>query len=151
MTEQHDFEPVRQRREALYHVMLDLEVAIAAPVGDTEMWLERVAAVAAQVREVIDEHIAETEAPGGFLQQVVSESPRLVNKANRLEREHADLQHEAGHLVTVLSSYESADLAEATSEVRRQANELLGDLTRHRQRGSDLIYEAYEVDIGGGC
>jgi hypothetical protein len=26
---------------------------------------------------------------------------------------------------------------------------LLGLLVRHRQRGSDLVYEAYELDIGG--
>ena len=28
-------------------------------------------------------------------------------------------------------------------------SKLLGQLTRHRQRGADLIYEAYQVDIGG--
>ena len=27
---------------------------------------------------------------------------------------------------------------------------LLGRLVRHRQRGSDLLYEAWAVDIGGG-
>jgi len=26
---------------------------------------------------------------------------------------------------------------------------LLGSLVRHRQRGADLVYEAYAVDIGG--
>ena len=26
---------------------------------------------------------------------------------------------------------------------------LLGTLARHRQRGADLVYEAYAVDIGG--
>ena len=29
------------------------------------------------------------------------------------------------------------------------ATELVGRVVRHRQRGADLIYEAYEVDIGG--
>ena len=24
-------------------------------------------------------------------------------------------------------------------------------LAHHRQRGADLVYEAYDVDIGGGC
>jgi hypothetical protein len=27
--------------------------------------------------------------------------------------------------------------------------ELLGQLSRHRQRGVDLVYDAYDVDIGG--
>jgi len=32
---------------------------------------------------------------------------------------------------------------------REAINQLLALLARHRQRGSDLIYEAYAVDIGG--
>ena len=32
---------------------------------------------------------------------------------------------------------------------REAATRLLDRLARHRQRGSDLIYEAYAVDIGG--
>jgi len=27
---------------------------------------------------------------------------------------------------------------------------LLGHMVRHRQRGADLIYEAYQTDVGGG-
>jgi hypothetical protein len=34
--------------------------------------------------------------------------------------------------------------------VRKQGTNLLGRLVRHRQRGADLIYEAYQTDIGGG-
>jgi hypothetical protein len=33
--------------------------------------------------------------------------------------------------------------------VRDLGTALLGRLVRHRQRGSDLVFEAYEVDIGG--
>jgi len=32
--------------------------------------------------------------------------------------------------------------------IRNQAVEFLGHLTRHRQRGADLGYEAYQVDLG---
>jgi hypothetical protein len=33
--------------------------------------------------------------------------------------------------------------------VRGLGTALLGRLLRHRQRGSDLVYEAYQIDIGG--
>jgi hypothetical protein len=33
--------------------------------------------------------------------------------------------------------------------VRNLGTLLLGRLVRHRQRGSDLVFEAYEFDIGG--
>ena len=38
---------------------------------------------------------------------------------------------------------------EAVAAHREAATELVGRIVRHRQRGADLIYEAYEVDIGG--
>ena len=39
--------------------------------------------------------------------------------------------------------------ADAVAARREAATELVGRIVRHRQRGADLIYEAYEVDIGG--
>ena len=34
--------------------------------------------------------------------------------------------------------------------MRAELTALLVALARHRQRGADLVYEAYAVDIGGG-
>jgi hypothetical protein len=33
--------------------------------------------------------------------------------------------------------------------IRALATALLGRLARHRQHGADLIYQAYQVDLGG--
>jgi hypothetical protein len=33
--------------------------------------------------------------------------------------------------------------------LREEATALMGLLVRHRQTGSDLVFEAYEVDLGG--
>jgi hypothetical protein len=38
----------------------------------------------------------------------------------------------------------------ATGEIRRAVTDLVGSIARHRQAGSDLVFEAYEVDIGAG-
>jgi hypothetical protein len=38
---------------------------------------------------------------------------------------------------------------EEGQQLREQGTDLLGDLMRHRQRGSDLVFSAYELDIGG--
>jgi len=48
-----------------------------------------------------------------------------------------------------LPSDEAAYVAWA-EEVRVELTALLAALARHRQRGADLIYEAFAVDIGGG-
>ncbi|HET7278961.1 MAG TPA: hypothetical protein VFJ22_12850 [Dermatophilaceae bacterium] len=39
-------------------------------------------------------------------------------------------------------------LVELSGDVREHI-EIISVLLRHRQRGSDLVFEAYEVDIGG--
>jgi len=41
------------------------------------------------------------------------------------------------------------DVVQDVDSVRDLGTALLGRLVRHRQRGSDLVFEAYEVDIGG--
>jgi hypothetical protein len=33
--------------------------------------------------------------------------------------------------------------------VREDATRLMGHVIKHRQRGADLVYEAYATDIGG--
>jgi hypothetical protein len=32
---------------------------------------------------------------------------------------------------------------------REEVTTLMGQLVRHRQKGADLVYEAYDVDLGG--
>ena len=39
--------------------------------------------------------------------------------------------------------------ADETAAIREQALELLAAIVRHRHLGADLLYEAYDVDIGG--
>ncbi len=39
--------------------------------------------------------------------------------------------------------------APAVDELRHRAAGLLRQLARHRQRGADLLYQAYVTDIGG--
>lgn len=49
----------------------------------------------------------------------------------------------------LLDRMSAAHTSEDVERVRRVGTILLGRLVRHRQHGSDLLYEAYESDIGG--
>jgi len=42
-----------------------------------------------------------------------------------------------------------AQWREDIEAVRALGTDVVADISRHRQRGADLIYEAYEHDIGG--
>ncbi|MEM7276358.1 MAG: hypothetical protein AAF547_25010, partial [Actinomycetota bacterium] len=98
----------------------------------------------------IEEHAAQTEAPGGFLDRVVIEAPRLQKRVTQLRVDHERLEKEIDALRIAMALVDDADVPERAVGLRNQAIELLGHLTRHRQRGADLIYEAYQVDIGDG-
>jgi hypothetical protein len=143
-----ELEDVRLRRAGLKAVMSGLELALAAPAPHRVTW---VSGVRDALQEVWTRHIVETEAPGAFLDELVSESPRLATPASRLRREHSEIVGTIARAEKRLASPAPGDAYDAwVEEVRAELTALLVALARHRQRGADLVYEAYDVDIGGG-
>jgi hypothetical protein len=142
---------VRLRRAGLKTALSELELALAAP-GRTFEWSANVREALQVLHEVWTRHIVETEAPGAFLDELVGESPRLATPASRLRREHSEILarivRAEKKLMIVPIDDESID--NQVEELRVELTEVLVALARHRQRGADLVYEAYQVDIGGG-
>jgi hypothetical protein len=146
-----ELDDVRLRRAGLKAVMSGLELALATPVAQRDAWLSRVADALNAVHEVWTRHIVETEAPGAFLDELTAESPRLSTPASRLRREHNDVLAQITRAEKRLSMPPNgADYDRWAEELRAELTSLLVALARHRQRGADLIYEAFDVDIGGG-
>ena len=143
-----ELDAVRTRREALYEAIVGLEDALATPVGEGAKWRLRVAMAVDHAAMRISEHATQTEAPGGFLERTVKEVPRLGRRINQLRVDHERLEKEVHALRMVLSMTDDDDIPDNAAEIRNQAMELLGQMSRHRQRGADLIYEVYQVDIG---
>ena len=77
---------------------------------------------------------------------------RLATPASRLRREHSDILATIVRAEKRLVTPETdVDLYVAWAEdLRVELTALLAALARHRQRGADLVYEAYAVDLGGG-
>ena len=63
-----------------------------------------------------------------------------------LTREHEVVKDQIDALISAAGA---PDGAGNVDEVRERGTALVARLLRHRQRGSDLIFEAYEADIGG--
>ena len=140
---------VRVRRAGLKAAMSGLEIAIAAPApGRLDDWAHGVRDALAVLQEVWTHHIVDTETPGAFLDELVDAAPRLAKPAQRLREEHAQI-------LSILLEVEDKlapepEDAEWSERLRSVLTSLLVALARHRQRGADLVYEAYAVDIGGG-
>jgi hypothetical protein len=151
LTVEPRLDDVRLRRAGLKAVMSGLEIALAAPVANRDDWLRNVRDALDAVREVWTRHIVETEAPGAFLDEVVSEAPRLSSPVSRLRREHNEILGVLHRAEQELAAGPGLDEYDEWSERKRaELTTLLVALARHRQRGADLVYEAYDVDIGGG-
>ncbi len=150
MAERVQLDAVRTRREALYEAVVGLEDALATPVGDGVKWRLRVAMAIDHAARRIEEHAEQTEAKDGFLERVVKETPRLQRRVNQLIVDHERLEKEVDALRIALTMVEDKRVPDEAVNIRNQAIDLLGHMTRHRQRGADLIYEAYQVDIGEG-
>lgn len=136
---------VKQRRSELGQSMAQLQDVVDEPVGDEEHWHTVALAAAVDVRRNLDEHVLVTEADGGFYDSLRAEAARLAGPLRKLQAEHPELIALADELIAALKHPTAAGRASAPAQVK----ELLRRLSHHRQRGADLVFEAYEVDVGG--
>lgn len=139
-------EELRRRRAELRESMTAVEHALATPAGaGPGDWSGRVLAAVLELSGDLREHVAITEGPDGLYQELEQHAPRLAGPVAALTREHADVIGRLEVLVTTLEVAGDPDV----DRVRRIGTELLAGLMQHRQRGADLVFEAYDADIGG--
>lgn len=140
-------EELRRRRAELRESMDALELALAGPPGGgPDRWAERVHVALVELSADFREHVRLTEGPDGLYHQLLGSSPRLGGVVQRLVAEHGQIARQIDELAA--GQDEDAG-ARDVDHVRDGATTLLGQLVRHRQAGSDLVYEAYQFDIGG--
>ena len=146
-----ELDDLRLRRAGLKAALSGLELNLAAPAGNRQAWVEGVRDGLRALHEVWTRHIVETEAPGAFLDELVEEAPRLATPASRLRREHNEILAAIVRGEKRLEAPGTGDDYDVWVDiVRTELTAVLVALAKHRQRGADLVYEAYDVDIGGG-
>ncbi|EWT03292.1 hypothetical protein N865_18910 [Intrasporangium oryzae NRRL B-24470] len=137
---------VRARRAELGDSIRAVDEALEAAIARGGPWRERVRAALAELDHDFSDHICLTESPGGLYERIRRDAPRLSGPIDRLFAEHAPLREEiAGYLAVLEHGGTMADLP----AFREELTLLVRRLRRHRQTGADLVYEAYDVDLGG--
>ena len=119
---------VRSQRAEVRSAMGALEEAVAVDRMET----------------ALDAHVDVTEGPDGLFAGILRDAPRLGHGIDVLRREHEHLRSAVRSLAARLQ--EPVEVAEA----REEALALMAAIVRHRHRGADLVYEAYQTDLGGG-
>ncbi len=138
-------ERVKERRERLGEAADDLERAITRSAGDQEAWKDGVQSALEEVHAALDAHIEEVEAPEGLYTEIMTRSPRLSHAITKLREEHGTMRDEVTGFEDALDSRKTT-----VDDLRSRGLELLMDISRHRHRGADLIWESYNYDIGSG-
>jgi hypothetical protein len=143
------FEEAARRRADLHHALVEVERAISSPAaGRLDTWTVDVVKRLGILVDAIDEHIEVTERPQGLYEEILDRAPRLSSQVDRLRAEHPTLRTGAAELIERLqSTVIGPDWP--LDEARDDAQRLLGKIVKHRQRGADLVWEAYNLDIGG--
>jgi hypothetical protein len=142
-----ELDALRHLRAELRGSIWALEQALASPTpGRHAAWAEQVGAALTELSADFAEHVAETEGANGTHDAVLATTPRLSNSVRRLVSDHGIIAGLLGDLRVRVGAPMAAGEVDA---VRDLGTALLSRLARHRQRGADLIYQAYQVDLGG--
>ena len=138
-----------RRRADLHHALVGVERAISSPaVARENDWTKDVAIALRDLREALLEHIEVTEREAGLYDEICQRAPRLSNNIDRLRAEHPEIRDAATALIDRLDADGVGDMW-PLEDARHELQRLLGRVVRHRQLGADLVWEAYNLDIGG--
>jgi ABC-type transporter Mla subunit MlaD len=119
--------------------------AFSARVRDSDP--VAVEAVLEPLRAAFADHRAETEGATGSYADVVQDAPRLAHAVDVLVAEHDCIDAAMARLASLAARPDDGDAT--TAALRRVAHEVLDGLRRHGQHDSDLVHDAYAIDIGG--
>ena len=139
---------VQERRDEFYEGILELERAMATAAGDDPgAWAQNVAIAVKSMHKVLDDHIAETEAPGSFYDDVIEHVPNLIKASQRLQAEHPVLVSQLDQLAVEIKGVTDD---ESVEQARQTAVDMIKALLLHRHRGAELVYDAYNIDVATG-
>jgi hypothetical protein len=148
----------------LLKLMSSLQMAVAVTPHEPG-WRHQVSERLTGLRRAFAEHVWATEGPDGLYRELVDQAPRLASGVHGLVCDHRSLLDSIEGLerrfcpgTTGVTDPSPAAIPEPAGpdgsdpdidQLRGWARQLIRELYEHRQRGADLVYEAYGMDIGG--
>ena len=140
-------EAAKVRRKALHEAMIEFEARVMAASG-APGWAERLGQGLDALRSALNDHLVEVEKPEGLIARALDAAPWLESHAEPLRMEHTELLASLDAVADLADEIDIED-RETMRDLRHAALDLVRHLSWHRQRGADLVYDAYDYDIGG--
>ena len=140
----------KRRRATLHDALVHLEIAISSPAASRiPEWTALVTKEMVGVRDAFEQHVLVTEKPGGLYEEIIMRAPRLDGTVRRLKDEHPGISEKIDAMLERLEKATIGGPEWPLDDARDDLQRFIGTVIRHRQRGADLVWEAYNVDIGG--
>lgn len=130
------------RRQDLYRAMQRLETSLARAGGQAD-WADQVHDALTNLDASLQRHVSEIEASDGLFAEVVDRAPHLMSAIESLRQEHEAMIEMCQSALEGLWT----DRGVAVEDTRHTALELLRQIAAHRQNGSELLFDAYDVDL----
>jgi hypothetical protein len=122
-------------------------LASAAP-GREPDWARRVATDLGVVQQELARHRRSAEAADGLLAELAQAMPTAQYQLGKLREAHGAMLDEAAALLTSVAQL-SEDATGSVDAIRRRSAALLLGLHHHQWQEVDLVYEAFDRDLGG--
>lgn len=135
---------LKVRRERLAEAADVLEAAVTSAAGEPAAWRDEVRSAVTELQAALVDHVDVVEADGGLYSEIAGSSQRLLPMVERLRRDHRDLAERIDGLDALASASEIQ-----VDALREGSLDLRTQISHHRHRGADLLWEHYNVDIGG--
>jgi hypothetical protein len=138
----------RARRRGVRAALAALESACASSSGDLT-WNKVLGERLVALGDAFDHHVAVTEGDDGLFEEILDAAPRLARRLGALRSDHVEI---AGLIAAATAALPTAttENPDGVAAMRDAVTELMGRITRHRQLGADVVFEAYNVDIEAG-
>jgi hypothetical protein len=139
----------RADRNASLDALHTVEAALAAPApGRNERWLAEVLIAIDTLLDALNSQAATDSESTSLLSEIAIDQPRFVSRIERLRREHDDLRAALRSLRDQIAPVVGVDVDPA--DIRDRLASVARRLRQHRAREADLIYEAINLNLGGG-
>jgi hypothetical protein len=137
-------EELTRRPEHLRAAVSALQSALADPAGDERAQRERLATALATAHEHVAAHNEEAEGPDGLLSQVLHDAAWLSPRVHAVAQEHDRLLVDCERLCSPGGD------ADAIDELEQAARTMATRIEEHRHHGTELLMDAYGLDVSAG-
>lgn len=139
------FEASRAERDRTLLAVHRLESTLGAAAGGRD-WPERVSRDLAGLEEAVAAEGEEARAPDSLQSLIAAENPRRFgSRVDHFRRQFDDV---AARISGLRKRLEAGGFAPDAEDLRREINDIIRTIRNHRERESDLVYEALELDLG---